>query len=107
MIVDGALDELVEEWRGRVVPLRRTFGFELVVRADRESNTFAWVVAYDGDFAARDAEYYASPEREAMGPTPRAMSSPPRNGSYRTSASTAEKPPAYSRAASPMTAAGA
>ncbi len=59
------------EWRAHVVPLRRKFGFEVVAAGiDRETSTFAWLVSYQGDFAARDAEYYASPEREAMEPDP-------------------------------------
>lgn len=70
-IAEGALDQFIEEWRAQVVPLRRKFGFEVVAAgADSETNTFAWLVAFDGDFAARDAEYYASPEREAMDPDP-------------------------------------
>jgi hypothetical protein len=33
-------------------------------------DTSVWVVAYDGDYAARDAEYDGSPERETLDPDP-------------------------------------
>jgi hypothetical protein len=68
---EGTFAQFVEEWRSVVVPLRRQFGFEIVgAWGDEATNTFAWIVSYDGDFAARDAEYYASPEREAVEPDP-------------------------------------
>jgi hypothetical protein len=70
-IRDGAFAQFVDEWRAQVVPLRRRFGFEILgAWGDEGSNTFVWIIAHDGDFAARDAEYYASPEREALDPDP-------------------------------------
>jgi hypothetical protein len=68
---DGTFARFVEEWRAQVVPLRRRFGFEIKgAWGDEHTDTFVWVVAYDGDFAARDAEYYGSPERETLDPDP-------------------------------------
>ena len=72
-VQDGALEEFVAEWRARIVPLRRTFGFEILgAWTAADEDTFAWLVSYDGPegFAARDAEYYASPARTAMEPNP-------------------------------------
>ena len=67
----GELDEFVEEWQRVVVPLRRSLGF-LVVDGWRgaDSESFVWLVGYDGDFAEADAAYYASPERAALDPDP-------------------------------------
>jgi hypothetical protein len=53
------------------MPLRRQFGFEILAAwASNEDDTFVWVVGHDGDFAAADREYYASPERAAVDPDP-------------------------------------
>ena len=67
----GALDTFEREWRERIVPLRRTFGFEVVgAWASVEDDVFLWVLSHEGDFAAADAAYYASPERAAFDPDP-------------------------------------
>ena len=72
-IEPGRLPQFVEEWRRSVVPLRRSFGFEVVgawqVPAD---DLFVWIVSYPGpgEFAAADRAYYDSPERAALQPNP-------------------------------------
>jgi hypothetical protein len=70
---EGELDAFVREWRTGVLPLRRKFGFRVEgAWAIREKGEFMWVISYDGPegFEARDAAYYASPERKAMSPDP-------------------------------------
>lgn len=69
----GELDAFIAEWRASVVPLRRRFGFRIEgAWAIREKNEFVWIISYDGadGFEARDAAYYASPERRALTPDP-------------------------------------
>ena len=63
------MDEWLAGWTRGVVPLREKFGFRVegawVVRGE---DTFVWILSYDGPegFEARDAAYYASPERRAL-----------------------------------------
>jgi hypothetical protein len=67
----GEMDEWLTEWRSKVVPLRREFGFEIVgAWVIEQESRFVWIVAHDDDFAARDKDYYASPERKAIAPDP-------------------------------------
>ena len=69
----GKLDEWVTRWRELVVPLRLEFGFEIHgAWVDRERSQHTWVVAYEGPetFEERNAAYWASPQREAMGLDP-------------------------------------
>ena len=69
----GELDAFIEEWRTNVVPLRRKFGFAVDgAWTIPEKGEFIWVISYDGPdgFEARDAAYYASPERKALRPDP-------------------------------------
>ncbi|MGX2996983.1 NIPSNAP family protein [Streptomyces sp. JNUCC 64] len=70
---DGMLDEWVERWRTEIVPLRLELGFAIGgAWIDRERNRFLWLISYEGPetFAERNALYWASPEREAMGLDP-------------------------------------
>lgn len=72
-VYDGMLDEWAEKWRTLVVPLRLKFGFEIEgAWLDRERNQFIWVISYEGteSFADRNAQYWASSEREKMGLDP-------------------------------------
>jgi hypothetical protein len=70
-IVDGSLDQFVEEWRERVAPLREQFGFRVVgAWTIPETNGFVWVISHDGDFEEADQAYYTSDERKAMDPDP-------------------------------------
>lgn len=69
----GKLDEWVAKWRELVVPLRLEFGFEILgAWVDRERSQHTWVVSYEGPgtFDERNAAYWASPQREAMGLDP-------------------------------------
>ncbi|MGH2817171.1 MAG: NIPSNAP family protein [Actinomycetota bacterium] len=71
VVKPGEMDEWLTEWREKVVPLRLKFGFEIVSAwVIEEEDRFVWIVGHDGDFAARDDDYYASPERENMDPDP-------------------------------------
>jgi hypothetical protein len=72
-IAPGRLEDFVAAWHDGVLPLRRRYGFDVrawrVVGADR----FVWLLSLPGssaEFEARDAEYYASPERAALRPDP-------------------------------------
>ncbi|MFF3934161.1 NIPSNAP family protein [Streptomyces hirsutus] len=70
---DGLLDEWVERWRSDIVPLRLELGFEIGgAWVDRKRNQFVWLISYEGPetFAERNALYWASPERKAMGLDP-------------------------------------
>ena len=73
-IVDGSLDQWIEEWRSGIAPLRRELGFtiEKVWRVDHESR-FVWLLSYPGDweaFEAADRAYYSSPRRTGLDPNP-------------------------------------
>jgi NIPSNAP len=71
VVKPGEMDEWLTEWREKVLPLRRKFGFEVVgAWVIEEEDRFVWIVGHDGDFRARDHDYYASPERENMDPDP-------------------------------------
>ena len=70
-IESGSVDAFVAEWRERVAPLRRRFGFEIVSAwASTDDDTFVWLLSHDGDFEQADRAYYASPERAALDPDP-------------------------------------
>jgi NIPSNAP protein len=72
-IADGKLGEFVQEWLAGVVPLRRKMGFTVEgAWTVRGEDRFVWIVSYEGEesFEARNAEYYASPERKALEPNP-------------------------------------
>jgi hypothetical protein len=61
----------LDEWSRYVVPLRRRHGFEIVGAWQVEgADMFVWILGHDGDYAAADAAYYASPERAALDPDP-------------------------------------
>jgi hypothetical protein len=70
-INDGALSQWTEEWRAHVAPLRRKLGFR-VLGPWVDDTTFVWLLGYDGEdgFAAADARYYSSPERQSLSPDP-------------------------------------
>ena len=73
-IVDGSLDQWVEEWLSGIAPLRRELGFTIdrVWRVDDESR-FVWLLSYPGDwdaFEAADSAYYSSPKRTSLDPNP-------------------------------------
>jgi NIPSNAP len=69
----GELDAFVAEWRAAIVPLRRRFGFTVEAAwTSRETDTFVWLLRYDGadDWETANAAYYDSPERAAFDPDP-------------------------------------
>ena len=70
---DGEIDQFIEEWRTKVVPLRNKLGFRIVNSwLSRENNRFVWVVAWEGatSFEQAEEKYFASPERAALKPDP-------------------------------------
>jgi NIPSNAP protein len=68
----GKMDEFVRAWKAGVSPLRQRLGFRIDgAWVIPERNQFVWLLSYDGiDWDARDAAYYASPERKALDPDP-------------------------------------
>ena len=73
-IVEGALDQWVDEWRSRIAPIRRELGFT-IERAwtVEDSSRFVWLLSHPGDwdaFEAADRAYYDSPQRTSLDPNP-------------------------------------
>jgi len=73
-IVEGALDQWVDEWRSRIVPIRRELGFaiERAWTVDGD-NRFVWLLSHPGEwdaFEAADRAYYDSPQRKSLDPNP-------------------------------------
>jgi hypothetical protein len=65
-IKPGAMEMFLEAVRP-VFAVREQYGFGVAFAfVDEESNEFVWAATHDGDFAAAEAEYYASPERAAL-----------------------------------------
>jgi hypothetical protein len=66
------MSAFVEWWRSTMVPLRSSFGFEVVfAAANAETGEFTWAVSHDGDFAAAEATYLESDARtEALAKAP-------------------------------------
>ena len=69
----GEMSAWIDEWSRLVRPLREGFRFRVLgAWASEESDTFVWLLGYDGpgDYDTADAAYYASPERAALDPDP-------------------------------------
>lgn len=69
----GAMAEFVEEWRSRIVPLRKKAGFNVVGAWTVDgTDHFVWIVSYDGpkSWPEAEADYYGLPERKALQPDP-------------------------------------
>lgn len=67
---DGCIDEFVEVWRDQIVPLREAMGFVVVGGWFlAETYEFVWIVGHQ-DLEAASAEYYQSPGRAALSPSP-------------------------------------
>jgi len=69
----GEMADWVAEWRSRVVPLRRKFGFQIVGAWTVDgTDQFVWIITYDcpKSWQQADADYYQSPERKALDPDP-------------------------------------
>lgn len=63
------LDEWVEKWRTRVVPLRRELGFGIHGSwVDRERNQHVWVISYEGEdtFEEANERYWANSQRDDL-----------------------------------------
>ena len=73
-IVEGSLDQWVEEWLRGIAPLRRELGFT-IERAWKveEDSRFVWLLSHRGDwdvFEEADRGYYESPQRTSLDPNP-------------------------------------
>ena len=69
----GEMEQWLDEWRSRIVPLRQKFGFGIlgawtVAGADE----FVWIITYSGpkSWEQADSDYCGSPERKAISPDP-------------------------------------
>ena|SRR5918992_1496919 len=73
-ILEGSLDEFVDEWRQHLAPLRRELGFTIPGAWTVEGESrFVWLLTHPGDwdaFEEADARYFASPQRAAIDPDP-------------------------------------
>ena len=64
----GRMDDWVELWRARVLPVRRRFGFSVIGPwIVRDEDRFVWIVGHD-NFSEANAAFYGSPERLALEP---------------------------------------
>ena len=69
-IKPGEMEPFLEAVRGAFV-VREHYGFGVAFAlVDEERNEFVWATTHDGDFAAAEAEYYASPERATLAVNP-------------------------------------
>jgi hypothetical protein len=69
-IKPGEMPAFLEAIRTAFV-VREQYGFGIAFALiDDERNEFTWATTHDGDFAAAEAEYYASPERAALPANP-------------------------------------
>ena len=69
----GEMAEWLAEWRDKIAPLRRHFGFEIVgAWTIEEPDRFVWILSYSGPQSWEDVDraYYSSPERKALDPDP-------------------------------------
>jgi NIPSNAP len=69
----GEMGQWLREWRTKVYPLRRRFGFEVVGAWTIGEDRFVWILAHEGkegDFERANEEYYISKERKGMRPDP-------------------------------------
>ena len=69
----GQMQAWIEEWRAKVVPLRRKHGFQVLGAWTVDgTDRFVWIIRHDGpqSWEEADAGYYSSPERKAIDPDP-------------------------------------
>jgi hypothetical protein len=70
----GELSAFIEEWRAKIVPLRKQFGFKVIgAWSSQKDNKFVWVLGWDGpsgSFKEADAKYAESPARKSVDPNP-------------------------------------
>jgi hypothetical protein len=69
-IKPGEMDQFLTAVRA-AFEVREQYGFSVAFAlVDDENNQFVWAVTHEGDFAAAEQEYYASPERAALPDNP-------------------------------------
>jgi hypothetical protein len=69
-IKPDAMQPFLEAVRAAFV-VREQYGFGVAFAlVDEQHNEFVWAATHDGDFAAAETEYYASPERAALPANP-------------------------------------
>ena len=69
-IKPGAMEEFLVAVRAAFA-VREQYGFGIAFAlVDEENNEFVWAATHEGDFAAAETEYYASPERAALPANP-------------------------------------
>lgn len=69
----GELNEWLDEWRKRIVPLRERHGFRILGAWTVDgTDQFVWIISYDGpeSWEQANSDYYQSPERKALDPDP-------------------------------------
>jgi len=69
----GEMGKWIEEWAGKIYPLRLKFGFKVVGAWRVGDDRFVWILRYDrkkGDFEKANDRYYNSKERKAIKPDP-------------------------------------
>jgi len=70
----GELTAFMEEWKAKIVPLRKKFGFKVVgAWFAQEENKFVWILGWDGppgSFKEADAKYASTPARKSIDPNP-------------------------------------
>jgi hypothetical protein len=70
----NALEQFVQEWREKLVPLREKHGFRVLeAYALPSTSQFVWTMAFDGtdaEWDSADKAYFGSSERLAMQPDP-------------------------------------
>lgn len=69
----GEMDQWIEEWRSKIVPLRGRFGFEVVgAWKSVDGGRFLWIIRQTGEgaWAEADSAYYNSSERKRIVPDP-------------------------------------
>lgn len=72
-VKQGEMSAWIDEWSRLIRPLRERLGFRVLgAWMSEESNTFVWLLGYEGPdgYEAADADYYAAPQRAALDPDP-------------------------------------
>ncbi|HKB19016.1 MAG TPA: NIPSNAP family protein [Candidatus Dormibacteraeota bacterium] len=69
----GEMDDWLDEWRKRIVPLRAKYGFTVLGAWTVDgTDQFVWIIGYDGpkSWDEANSDYYGSDERKALDPDP-------------------------------------
>jgi NIPSNAP len=72
LVKPGEMNEWVEEWREKVLPIRKKFGFKVAGAWQIGEERFVWILGYEGKegFKRADERYYSSPDRKELTPDP-------------------------------------